>query len=702
MKYSILFLIFLLISSQLVGSSSAGPVFQLSPFNVEESGVDDDEVILGIGYIEAGEPDLTAISLAEVIEEGRGVTMQRRGSGSLEPNLRGFNLDRVTVSFNGILLPAASPTRTASPVNFFSASGITEVMVVTGFPSVTDGPVPVGGRIEIRTDAVSPVLDQLSFSLGSNPGGFRASATGNLIQNKQFSLQAGIHYADFDSYESGSPRLEVDEKFKGWGTSGALAFRQKNGNRFDLAVNFFRQVEARNTSLPLDKLDADAIHISSGYIALIGDGELQVSFGYSESTPFLTSENRIIPAAAPLESIVAGSDAKSSSLKIGYKVSVWESSMLEFGLDQVSQTRDATRIRSLKSGAVIEDTIWPDVEATHPGCFIELVSERNLDFEWRIGARVGKSTTEAKASGNAVRGIPGAMGPTVIDNYIAYNGADAAQTKASDWTSGANAIGQWWISNELRLMLGAGITVAPPGIGERYRAFLNALGGGVELGNPALDPETKRSVSLGVAYTASRLNFSSEIWYADVEDYVTRMAVSASPLIYSFRNHDATFSGLDLSLIWKPFEETQLQEIRFTAALSVVHGKNEVSGKDVVEIPPWDCSLGVIWDRPVPVGDLSMKVTGHYIGAATNPDSALNPVYKDTASWFSLQAELSLRRENWLFRLVLDNAFDRLGYAYLQPPVATGPILPAGGDLSPGDRIPLPGRSVSLQISYFY
>ncbi|MEX0322054.1 MAG: TonB-dependent receptor [Puniceicoccaceae bacterium] len=702
MRNSIPFLILLFFSSQLMGLNTAGPVFQLSPFNVEETGVDDDEIILGIGYIEAGEPDLNAISLANVIEEGRGVTMQRRGSGSLEPNLRGFNLDRVTVSFNGLMLPAASPTRTASPVNFFSASGITEVMVVTGLPSVTDGPVPVGGRIEIRTDAVSPVLDQLSFSLGSNPGGYRSSATGNLIQNNQFSLQAGIHYADFDSYKSGSPGLEVDETFKGWGTSGALAFRQKNGNRFDFAVNFFRQVEARNTSLPLDSMDADAIHISSGYRASIGDGELQVNLGYSETTPFLSSENRIIPEAAPLKSINAGSESKSSSLKVGYKVSVWESSMLEIGLDHVAQTRDATRIRSLKSGAVIEDTIWPDVNATHPGCFIELISERNLDFEWRIGARVGKSTTEAKAAGNAVRGIPGSMGPTVIDNYIAYNGSDAARTKASDWTSGANAIGQWWISNELRLMAGAGITVAPPGVGERYRAFLNALGGGVELGNPALDPETKRSVSLGLAYTTSRLNLSSEIWYADVEDYVTRMAVSTSPLIYSFRNQDATFSGVDLNLIWKPFEETQMQDIRFTAALTVVDGENEDSGKDVVEIPPWDCSLGVIWEQSVPAGDLSMKLTGHYVDAAMNPDPALNPVYKDTSSWFSLQAEVSLRRENWLFRLVMDNAFDRLGYAYLQPPVATGPILPAGGDLSPGDRIPLPGRSVSLQISYFY
>lgn len=702
MRVLLQLLLVLPVTVSVAATGIGGPVFQLSPFNVEESRIDDNELNLGIGYYEAGNPDLTAVSLGEILEAGPGVTMQRRGSGSIEPNLRGFNLDRVTVSFNGLMMPVASPTRTASPVNFFSAGGISEVMVVTAFPSVTHGPVPVGGRIAIRTDASRSIQDKLNIGISSNPAGGRISAIGNLIRGDRLSLQAGIHYVDLDSFESGSPGLEVDEKYRGWGVSSALAFQQENGNRLDVAVNFFRQIEARNTSLPLDSKDSDAVHVSAGYIVDLKDAELELSIGYSETTPYLTSENRFIPAAAPIAGIVAGSMAKSSSLKIGYKRNIWKASTIEVGLDNAIQTRDAARVRSLKSGAVIEDTIWPDVEASHPGCYIELISDRDADFEWRIGARIGESTTEAKATNNPVKAIPGAKGPTVIDNFVAYNGDEASRIKATDWTSGANAIGQWWLSERFNLMFGAGVTVAPPGIGERYRAFLSALGGGVELGNPALDPETKKSISIGMAYTSASMSFKSEIWYADIEDYVTRMAVSSTPLVYSFRNHDATFKGMDLQLMWRPFDREQLEAFKIEAAFSMVNGRNQVTGKDVVEVPPWDLSFGLIWDQQIRYGDLSLKLSGSYVDSASNPDPGLNPIYRDTAAWFRLNASVALRRENWLVRVVCENALDRLGYAYLQPPVATGPILPARGDLSPGDRIPLPGRSISLQISYFY
>jgi outer membrane receptor protein involved in Fe transport len=427
-----------------------------------------------------------------------------------------------------------------------------------------------------------------------------------------------------------------------------------------------------------------------------------LQFGYSRTNPFLTSENRKIPDAAPLSGIVADSKASSSKLKIAFKQEVLNASTLELGMDHLSQTRKAIRTRSLKSGAVIEDTIWPDVKAVHPGFFAELISERNREFEWRIGARVSQSTTEARATANPVKGIPGSKGPTIIDNFIAFNGQDAARVKRKDWTTGANILGQWWLTKELNVMLGAGLTVAPPGIGERYRAFLNALGGGVELGNPALDPETKKSVSAGLAYTTGTLNFSSEAWYAKVQDYVTRMAISSNPLIYSFRNQDASFYGLDFNLAWKPFEGTLMDSFRIEAAFSILNGENKATGKDVVEIPPWDCSAGLLWEQPIDIGDLSFKLSGRYVDSAVNPDPALNPIYKDSAAWFSLGADISLKRDNWQVQLRIENALDRLSYAYLQPPVATGPILPAGGDLSPGDRIPLPGRSISIQIGWFY
>jgi outer membrane receptor protein involved in Fe transport len=73
------------------------------------------------------------------------------------------------------------------------------------------------------------------------------------------------------------------------------------------------------------------------------------------------------------------------------------------------------------------------------------------------------------------------------------------------------------------------------------------------------------------------------------------------------------------------------------------------------------------------------------------------PVFANTPAFTlgSLQAGVSWRR----FRIscAVDNLFNRNYYDYLSPPAGASP---ASGNLLPGARIPGPGRSVLLIISY--
>ena len=73
------------------------------------------------------------------------------------------------------------------------------------------------------------------------------------------------------------------------------------------------------------------------------------------------------------------------------------------------------------------------------------------------------------------------------------------------------------------------------------------------------------------------------------------------------------------------------------------------------------------------------------------------PVFANTSAFVlgSFQAGVLWRR----FRVsaAVDNLFNRNYYDYLSPPAAGSP---ASGNLRPGSRIPGPGRSVLLIISY--
>ncbi|MEX0330438.1 MAG: TonB-dependent receptor [Puniceicoccaceae bacterium] len=686
----------------LAGEAVAGPVFQLPPFLVDfhESG----QLAFGPGDRVLGEiqqPTIPA-SLGHELESIPGLTMQRRGMGALEPNLRGLNLDRVVTTFNHVYLPLASPTRTASPVNFFGNAFPGTVQVTSAFPSITQGPVPTGGRISLSLDASMGGVDRLEAGAMDNPGGASGSVSSRLIEKDSVSLLANLHAARFGKVESGGPGHVVDEDYQAWGAMGAFSWKQQNEGKLDLAVNFMRQVKVNNPSLPLDTVDTDSLFLTSAYSRALGEGMLEFRLGYAQVDPVLTSKYRTISPAAPLEAVNAVSRARSTSAAAVHKIRLGKKLLLESGLDYSWQNRDATRTRSLKSGLELEDAIWPDVETRHPGAFVELSQLEVEGFRWRVGARAERSRMTAGRMDAPVVGIPGAQGSTLRENFVSFNGPEADRARISDWTGAIQFVGEWVLAPDWTLVAGTGLSTAAPGPGERYRAFLNALGGGVELGNPALNPEDKQSASIALRYDGNRLRLNLESWLASIDDFVVREVIQATPLIYSFRNQDAELKGFETTVQLTPFEEGCLRGLVTEFSYSRTVGKVREGGGGLAEIPPWEGAFSLLWTRRGNSGTVDLSISGRYVGEGINPQPALNPLYADTKAWFLLDLGLGLRIRGWDIGITVHNALDRLAYAYLQPPVATGPIQPSGGTLTAGERIPLPGRAVSVRLAYTY
>ena len=214
---------------------------------------------------------------------------------------------------------------------------------------------------------------------------------------------------------------------------------------------------------------------------------------------------------------------------------------------------------------------------------------------------------------------------------------------------------------------GVGYSAAPAGVTEKYRAFLNALGGGVELGNPALEPERKTEAALGLRKTSDHLSLHAELFAASIDDYVSRQIIAETGPIISYRNRSAAFWGGELSGRWTPGGNAE-DGFSFPFQGSAVHGEDRSSGIRLPELAPWQASLAAEWQGSIGDFRLSTQIQAALIGAQSNSSPTENPLYADTASATLWHARVSLATP-WglILDLALENAFDRLSYNYLHP-----------------------------------
>ena len=151
----------------------------------------------------------------------------------------------------------------------------------------------------------------------------------------------------------------------------------------------------------------------------------------------------------------------------------------------------------------------------------------------------------------------------------------------------------------------------------------------------------------------------------------------------------------------KPFSGGNLDALTIEFGFTRVLGKSKDSGLSLSDIPPWNSRLVFNWNRKHEEGPFSGYLQFRHTGEGINSQMQLNPVYQDTDSFLVIDFGLSIKVfDTGRLHLGLLNVLDKLTYAYLQPPVTIGPVGPSGGDLSGGDRIPLPGRSYTCSLSW--
>lgn len=683
----------LLIATSVVTLGVSDEAVQLPQFFVPGDRVGAIALAVPRGDLRPPEPNLGSELLAIP-----GVASHARAADAMEPLIRGLAFDRVATTIDGLPLLNGSPERTNSPVVILGPAAVTGVSIIKALPSVTLGPATTGGRIALTTEESSPTTaaDAFSGSISTMYNGGRNGFTtrGRLRESTgDYDGTLTFFRNDLGDYTAADGR-QVAARLDDYGASVAAGWHT-DSHRF--RANFLQRRQRRQeaVSLPLDGKNTDARVLTVNDRWSFNAGPLDAiewRAGYSYTDPYITSEDRKAPALT-----IAQGTARSFGAGATTRWRLLESDTLALGADYARQER-----RAVRTTAAGQDYIWPDAVYADTGVFAEWVRRLTPDWKMRIGARADDVQSDAHDADRL------ALGKPIRDQYVIYDGPGAAQVARTNHVGSANALLEWNQNHTWSAFVGTGLTLQPAGVMERYRAFLNALGGdgrggnAVELGNPALRSERNAAFEVGGTWRQPFVNLEATAFYYRIDDYILRTPIGttqpplASMVVFGYRNVDVAMKGVEVGATLKPGDAWQIP-----LTFSVADGHRRDTGLGLAEIPPWNATFALRYHSTVGAVPLALEIGGQIVGAKHNPAPLDNPLFGNVGGFTVWHARIGAPLGHHLrVETGLENAFDHRYTEYLTPPVS--PFAPASGNLHPGDRVPAPGRAawVALTVAW--
>lgn len=536
------------------------------------------DVPMSVGVVTEDDIKKSGVTtIGELIQDVPGVELQNDGTpGLIRVSIRGEGTMRSTILIDGQRI-SEHKSMSGTPI-LIDPSAVERVEVIKGPASVLYGSDAIGGVINIITKKGGKKPVQVDVGVGYNGAGdgFTENASVSGSYNG-FNYRLSGSYADFGDlrtpdktidgtdYDTRSGSIFLSYDFTDDLTMGVNAdYFEGNFNTATDDAETYDDFAVRIQPWKRQKFAffADATNLNEYWARLRFDV-------YTQKTD--KKMQNIVGTSSPMSSFrgipifdfsmhmdnLADNEIKSNGMSVQTEWQLGENNYLIAGAGFDSDSLKAYTAYDMNMTGTSpmgqfngRPSTITDLEGGQDTYYVFLSNETMLPANFT--ANYGVRYTYVKTSVDSLNSVyaPGAgiqLGSIVNIPLTGDANADGSKGTVGE-ESNSKAVfnfGLVWRGIEdlaLRATWAQGFRA--PTIQEKF--LTSSMGGGTEIGNPNLDPETSDNFELGARYSGERLNLDFAAFLNLADDYITTKEVSAETYQY-YNVGKATTYGVELS-----------------------------------------------------------------------------------------------------------------------------------------------------------
>lgn len=635
---------------------------------------------------------------ASKLEQIPGVSVNRSGTVSGIPQIRGMYGVRVATVVNGQTLGGAGPNAMDPPISY-ATGDLDELRVYRGIVPVSVAQEAIGGAI-VAQSARGEFTEDKTFSadtrlmLGGasiNDSYQLNSATYISNHRHRFALGLLSESGDDIAFPNGDI-LPTQYKRQRYALSWGV---RSDNHQFQVDYSRTETGDSGTPTLPMDIQWIDGDLLNLAYQWQINDNTVFEGELYGSELDHGMANYSLRPAPVkPARYRQALTDASNRGFNLKLKQNDDHGHWLT-GVDGVESKHNATIINPNAAAFFVDN--FNNVKRDVLGVFLERLHRFNTHLSGEFGLRYNRVRSDAAP----VNGTPAMMMPAATMLRNSFNNTERSQ---KDNTFDAVAKLWWQRDQHQRFYAGLARKSRAPAYQERYLWLPMQSTGGLAdgltyTGNILLKPETAHEIELGWDYTSDSFTVTPRVFYRDVKNYIqgtasdvpaARMFVqmmntmngSNNPAPLRFNNVDASLYGMDLDARWALNDH-----ITAYGALAYVRGERDDVKDNLYRIAPANAKLGITyttgnWRATIEneLLDAQDKISNSNAERATSGYGLLH-----LSGQWDINAHLSLTGG-------VDNVLDKhyrdhlSGYNRVRNP-----------NISMGSRLPGPGRNLWLK-----
>ncbi|WP_286035769.1 TonB-dependent receptor plug domain-containing protein [Succinatimonas hippei] len=543
------------------------------------------DVPMSVGVVTEDDIKKSGVTtIGELIQDVPGVELQNDGTpGLIRVSVRGEGTMRSTILIDGQRI-SEHKSMSGTPI-LIDPSAVERVEVIKGPASVLYGSDAIGGVINIITKKGGKKPVQVDVGVGYNGAGdgFTENASVSGSYNG-FNYRLSGSYADFGDlrtpdktidgtdYDTRSGSIFLSYDFTDNLTMGVSAdYFEGNFNTATDDAETYDDFAVRIQPWKRQKFAffADATNLNEYWARLRFDAytqktdkKMQNIVGQSGDISYDGSQ--LYNASFNMNNH-ADNEIKSNGVSVQTEWQLGENNYLIAGVGFDSDKLDATtRYKIDLDGAIMNNPVMPpqminmgvhlnnqsELDGGQDNYYVFLSNETLLPYD--LTANYGVRYTYVKTSVDSINAayLPGSIvtpPPLTGSEPIDYTTRtpDVGEVGEESNSKAVFNFGLVWRGIEdlaLRATWAQGFRA--PTIQEKF--LISSMGGGTEIGNPNLDPETSDNFELGARYSGERLNVDFAAFLNLADDYITTREISPETYQY-FNVGKATTYGVELS-----------------------------------------------------------------------------------------------------------------------------------------------------------